>query len=195
MTCGATGWLFSPNRVPGWRPGVRGQASRTAGGSVEEIGGAGFKHLFETDVQACFGMALITDTPILSTLLLPCPPQSPGAWALSLHWSPAAMKALADAVKAGAVGWKSPKILSQGSTAAAMVSDRQARIAEIEEQIDMLDAEARRFLLDGFLGNNTLPVELVEATLDVVALITVGHVDRHDDGGLGFAQRDDTAPH
>ena len=76
-----------------------------------------------------------------------------------------------------------------------MVSDRQARIAEIEEQIDMLDAEALRFLLDGFLGNNTLPVELVKATLDVVALITVGHVDRHDDGGLSFAQRDDTALH
>jgi hypothetical protein len=52
-----------------------------------------------------------------------------------------------------------------------MVSDRQARIAEIEEQIDILDAEGLRFLLDGFLGNNRLPVELVEATLDVVALI------------------------
>ena len=23
MTCGATGWLFSPNKAPGWRPGVR----------------------------------------------------------------------------------------------------------------------------------------------------------------------------
>ena len=83
---------------------------------------------------------------------LSCPPQSPGAWALSPHWSPAAIKALADAVKAGAVGWKPPTILSRGSTEAAMVSDRQARIAEIEEQIDMLDAEALRFLLDGFLG-------------------------------------------
>src|SRR3954469_19473602 len=31
MTCGATGWLFSPTREPGWRPGVRGRASRTAG--------------------------------------------------------------------------------------------------------------------------------------------------------------------
>jgi hypothetical protein len=31
MTCGATGWLFSPSRALGWRPGVRGRASRTAG--------------------------------------------------------------------------------------------------------------------------------------------------------------------
>jgi hypothetical protein len=31
MTCGATGWLFSPTRALGWRPGVRGRASRTVG--------------------------------------------------------------------------------------------------------------------------------------------------------------------
>ena len=33
-------------------------------GECREIGGAGFKHLFETDVQACFGMALIAGIPI-----------------------------------------------------------------------------------------------------------------------------------
>ena len=48
----------------------------------------------------------------------------------------------------------------------------------------MLDAEALRFLLDGFFGSNMLPVELVEASFDVVARITVSHVDRHDDGSL-----------
>ena len=31
MTCGATVWPFSPTKAPGWRPGVRGQANRTAG--------------------------------------------------------------------------------------------------------------------------------------------------------------------
>jgi hypothetical protein len=41
----------------------------------------------------------------------------------------------------------------------AMFGDMQARIAEIEEQIDMLDGEGLRFLLDVFLGNTTLSVE------------------------------------
>jgi hypothetical protein len=31
MTCGATGWLFTPTRAPGWRPGGRGRESRIAG--------------------------------------------------------------------------------------------------------------------------------------------------------------------
>jgi hypothetical protein len=31
MTCGAIVWPFSLNRMPGWQPGVRGRANRTAG--------------------------------------------------------------------------------------------------------------------------------------------------------------------
>jgi len=52
-----------------------------------------------------------------------------------------------------------------------MQQDHAARLAAIQERVEMLDAEELRFLLNGFMGNNSISTEAMEATLDLLALI------------------------
>ena len=63
MTCGATGWRFSPSRMPGWRPGVHGRASRTAGCPLPccRKAKSGARTLICCGVQPC-GSAPMTTT-------------------------------------------------------------------------------------------------------------------------------------
>ena len=62
MTYGATGWLFSPTKAPGWRVGVRSRASRTAGCPLPCCRNAkrGARTLICCGVQPCGSAPMLT---------------------------------------------------------------------------------------------------------------------------------------
>ena len=75
MTCGATVWPFSLNRMPGWRPGVRGRASRPAGSPLPCCwkAGRGARTLICCGAQPC------GSTPMKTTGTGPRPNRDPDA--------------------------------------------------------------------------------------------------------------------
>ncbi len=75
MTCGATGWLFLPSRMPSWRPGVRGRASRTAGCPLPCCRKArrGARTPISCGVQPC------RSAPMMTAGAGPCPSRGLGA--------------------------------------------------------------------------------------------------------------------
>jgi hypothetical protein len=62
MTCGATGWLFWQSRMPGWRPGVPDQGSRTAGCPLPYCrkAGRGARTHICCGVQPCGSVPMMT---------------------------------------------------------------------------------------------------------------------------------------